>query len=209
MPKKIDHERNRQIILEFIEKFLDEYDAMPSVREIADGTGIPATTAYRTVKTLNDEGLIKYKGHTRRTVEYMPESRTLNVEVIGYVSCGAGEEEEEQHLGFIPLSKDMVGNHDYYALIAKGESMIDAGVNPGDYVIVQSDRQAKFGDIVVALMDGVNNLKVLAKGDDEVVCYLRSRNADKERYPDIPVTNELRIQGVARYVIHQFGRLVD
>ena len=205
MPKKIDHDMIREAILEFVEKYLDEYDAMPSSREVADGTGFSASTAYREMKAMTDEGLLKYKGHARRPIEAVLESKTVNVPILGYVACGPGEEEEEERMGTLPLSRDLVGNHEYYALIAKGESMVDAGIYPGDYIIVQRDRQARFGDVVVALLEGMNNLKVLGKGDDNAVCYLKSKNRDKRSYPDIPVYNELRIQGVARYVIHQLS----
>ena len=98
------------------------------------------------------------------------------------------------------MPESIVGKGEFFALIEKGESMIDAGIYPGDYVIVRQQNTADVDDYVVALYEGKNNLKLLQKEDDKYV--LRSCNKDKETYPDI-YPDDLKIQGVAVCVTHK------
>ena len=95
-----------------------------------------------------------------------------------------------------------MGGGELFALIAKGESMVDAGIHPGDYVIVRRQETAKAGDLIIALSDGKNNLKKLALDEENRKFILQSCNADKEAFPDI-VVDELQIQGVAVGVYHR------
>ena len=122
--------------------------------------------------------------------------------VLGYVACGPGQEEEEQFIEYIHMPESMIGKGDFFALIAKGESMVDVGVHPGDYVIVRRQSDADNGQLVIALLDGKNNLKKLVV-EDQVI--LRSCNREHaEDYPDIIPEDgeELTIQGVAVGVYH-------
>ena len=88
-------------------------------------------------------------------------------------------------------------------LIAKGDSMIDAGVNEGDYVVIRKQNTASDGDYVVALYEGLNNLKELVVDNGRYI--LRSCNEDKETYPDI-YPRDLKIQGVAVCVMHRLKK---
>lgn len=83
--------------------------------------------------------------------------------------------------------------------ISKGESMINAGIRHGNYVVIRKQSTANIGDYVVALYNGLNNLKKLAHKDGKYL--LRSCNDDKDSYPDIHVNN-LQVQGVAVCVMH-------
>ena len=87
--------------------------------------------------------------------------------------------------------------------------MVDAGVKPGDYVIVRRQQTAENGDVVVALLEGKNNLKVFLHDVNQVI--LRSCNEEKtEDYPDIIVDEdeELLIQGLAVGVYHKIGKII-
>ena len=131
-------------------------------------------------------------------------SQKLIIPVLGYVACGPGEEKEQQFLEYIHVSESMVGSGDFFALIAKGKSMVDAGVQPGDYVIVRKQHSANNGDIVVAVLNGKYNLKKLVCENGS--CILRSCNPNMESYPDIMPKDgqEMCIQGVAAGVYHRF-----
>ena len=95
-----------------------------------------------------------------------------------------------------------MGKGEFFALIAKGHSMVDVGVHEGDHVIVRKQNTANVGDIVVALYDGgLNNLKKLCYDESQQRYYLYSCNADQETYAPIYV-DELQIQGVAVSVVH-------
>ena len=134
------------------------------------------------------------------------EKPSVYEEAIVYEDAISNQEtfiEEETVIEYIRLPESMVGRGEFFALIAKGESMIDAGIHPGDYVIVRKQNHADPGDLIVALYDGLNNLKKLVYDDNERRYVLRSCNEDKEAYPDIPF-EELTIQGVAVGVYHGF-----
>ena len=178
----------------------------PSEKDITDGTGIPAASVHRFLVEMRDSGEISYDG--RRSVK----TQDLNhispknlIPIMGYVACGEGQEEEERFVEYIHMPERLVGTGEFFALIAKGESMVDVGVHPGDYVIVRRQTEADLGSLIIALMDGKNNLKKLVKKNDKYV--LRSCNKKNAKdYPDIPVEegSELRIQGVAVGVYHGF-----
>ena len=77
------------------------------------------------------------------------------------------------------MPESLIGSGEFFALIAKGKSMVDAGVYPDDYVIVRRQQTAENGDMVIALLDGKNNLKKLVKEDDgyilrSIIPYLRN-----------------------------------
>lgn len=103
------------------------------------------------------------------------------------------------------MPESLVGKGEFFALIAKGESMVDAGIHPDDYVMIRKQNTAEIGDIVVALDGGLNNLKVLGYNNAKGRYFLRSCNEDKKRYGDI-YPEELRIQGVAVCVAHRLKK---
>ena len=106
---------------------------------------------------------------------------------------------------YIHMSESLTGKGDFFALIAKGESMVDTGVHPGDYVIVRKQQTAEEGQLIIALLDGKNNLKELVHEDGQYI--LRSRNQRMAAdFPDISVGDGsgLQIQGVAVGVYHGF-----
>ena len=199
------YDSRKQIVLDYVNKYYDDFNCTPSVRDIAAGTGIPSATVQRYLVALKDAEVLEYNGRRSVKTERMTKEANINaLPVIGFVACGSGEEEQEEIIEYIRLPESMTGKGEFFALIAKGESMIDAGINPGDYVIVRKQNTANNGDIIVALYNGLNNLKKLVKEKQKVL--LRSCNSDKESYPDIPVDN-LRIQGVAVGFYHSLDKV--
>ena len=198
------YDSRKQIVLDYVNKYYDYFNCTPSVRDIAAGTGIPSATVQRYLVALKDAEVLEYNGRRSVRTERMAKEANINaLPVIGYVACGPGEEEQEEIIEYIRLPESMTGKGEFFALIAKGESMIDAGINPGDYVIVRKQNTANNGDIVVALYNGLNNLKKLVKEKQKIL--LHSCNSDKESYPDIPV-DDLQIQGVAVGFYHSLDK---
>jgi repressor LexA len=101
------------------------------------------------------------------------------------------------------MPETLVERGDYFSLIAKGESMIGAGIFPGDYVFVRRQETANEGDLVIALFDGKNNLKKLGLDPKHKKYILHSCNPDTEAYPDI-VVDDLLIQGVVKGAYHRY-----
>ena len=158
------YDSRKQLVLDYVNKYYDDFNCTPSVRDIAAGTGIPSATVQRYLVALKDAEVLEYNGRRSVKTERMAKEANINaLPVIGYVACGPGEEEQEEIIEYIRLPESMTGKGEFFALIAKGESMIDAGINPGDYVIVRKQNTANNGDIIVALYNGLNNLKKLVK----------------------------------------------
>ncbi len=196
----------KEVICRFIERYYLENDKLPSERDIVSGTGIPAASVHRFLVEMRESGELSYDGRRSVRTEALEHvSQKTIMPVLGYVACGPGQEEEEQFIEYIHMPESLTGRGDFFALIAKGKSMVDAGVYPGDYVIVRRQQTAENGEMVIALLDGKNNLKKLVVSDEGFI--LRSMNREhSEDYPDIipEVGEELRIQGVAVGVYHDF-----
>ena len=194
----------RAVIAEYINRFYYEHDKVPSVREIEKGTGIPLATVHRCLIAMKESGELTYNGYRSvRTKEMSTVSPIHAISVLGYVACGPGQEEEEQFLETIRMPETLVERGDYFALIVKGESMIGAGIFPGDYVFVKRQQTANEGDLVIALFDGKNNLKKLGLDKKHKKYILHSSNPDTAAYPDI-VVDELLIQGVVKGAYHRY-----
>ena len=189
------------MIYDYINKYYGENGRYPSVRDIVAGTGVPLSSVHRYLKEMNENGVLQYDGRRSvNTSEMGMESPSRYMKVLGYVACGEGQEEEETVIEYIRMPESIVGKGEFFALIAKGESMIGAGIYPGDYVIVRQQNIADVGDYVVALYEGKNNLKKLVKENASFI--LRSCNEDKEAYPDI-YPEDIKIQGIAVCVTHK------
>jgi len=197
---------SKPVIVRFIDDYYHKYFIIPSVREIAAGTGISVSTVHRCLRDMKENGELEYSGRRSVHTERMEkETNHYAMPVFGNIACGEGKEETEEIIEYIRMPESLIGKGEFFALIAKGESMVDAGVHPGDYVVIRKQNTADIGDIVVALDQGVNNLKVLDFDTHKKAYFLRSCNEDKERYADI-YPKELQIQGVAVCVTHKLGK---
>ena len=197
----------KSTIVDYINEYYGANKAIPSVRDIAAGTGISISTVHRCLRDMKENGELEYSG--RRSVS----TRRIEMEgyhhamaVLGYVACGEGQEETEEVIEYIRMPESLIGKGEFFALIAKGESMVDAGIHPGDYVVIRKQNHAEVGDIIVALDQGMNNLKVLGYNKKRERYFLRSCNEDRERYADI-FPDELQIQGVAVCVSKKLGKV--
>ena len=200
MRKRDDSKKS--VIVEYINEYYSDYGQTPTVRAISEGTGIAVATVHRYLLALKELGELDYNGRNSITTERIDQEAIHHAApVLGYVACGEGQEEVEEVIEYIRLPESLVGTGEFFVLIAKGNSMIDAGIHQGDYVVIRKQNTANIGDYVVALYNGLNNLKELAYEDNRYI--LRSCNEDKDTYPDIPVKN-LQVQGVAVCVMHSF-----
>ncbi len=181
--------------LEFIRKYIKEEGKAPLVSEIASNLGITSHgTAHRYIKSLINAGYLEQLPLRTRGLKlaetHDPDS--LSLPVMGKIAAGrlieAVQDESEINLG------DMFLGTSRYVLKITGESMIGKGIMPGDYVVVETARAAKGGDIVVALVD--NNeatLKTLLINDDETLTLMPAN----ESYDPITLSaRRLDIQGV-------------
>ena len=195
----------KSVIIDFIQRYFFANDRFPSEHDIVTDTGIPAASVHRLLVEMRENGELDYDGRRRsvRPSNLNNVSAKEIVPLVGNVACGLGEEETETVIEYFHLPVDMIGKGEHFVLIAKGESMVDVGVHPGDYVVVRKQLSAKPGELVIALRDGINNLKKLEQEDGKYI--LRSCNKERASdFPDIPIgeESELKIQGVAVGVYH-------
>lgn len=191
-------ERNRvqeERVYRYVEEYCERYQGSPSVDEVAKAIGRSKSTTHKVLKRLEEEKRL----YRNEKGNYVKEKETYGIRkipLVGVIACGKPIYAEENIESYLPLPSEMFGRGEYYALKAKGDSMIGAGIDDGDIVFVRKQDYAKEGDIVVALIDDEATLKRMKIGKDKRIVL----HAENDRYADIE-TEELRIQGVAVKVL--------
>jgi len=180
--------RQRQV-LEFIETEISHRGYPPSVREIGEAVGLSSpSTVHAHLAALQDKGYLKRDRTKPRAIELRREPITgarverrpvRFVPLLGDVAAGTGVLAAENVEEMVPVSEDFVGDGDLFMLRVRGESMIEAGILDGDFVVVKAQQTAEAGDIVVAGIPGDEaTVKTLAHRRGKVV--LRPSNTAME-----------------------------
>ena len=191
--------KNRELldnIAFYVEDYCNTNGCGVSVREVAAYFNESVSNTHRYVTHLISEGKIVKGRHGDESYEFAGADRAMrSVAILGSVPCGELTEMEEYVEGYLRLPETFVGKGKFFILKASGRSMIEAGIEDGDWVLIRQESTANIGDIVVALVNNEVTLKRLACADG--VYYLHPEN---KRMKDIYV-DSLRIQGVAVKVI--------
>lgn len=195
-------------ILQFIKDELTIKGYPPSIREICKAVGLSSTSSVHAhLKTLEGKGYIKKGTNKRRALELidvddicsdMPKKEIINLPIIGTVTAGSPILAVENIDDTLPISIDFVGNKESYVLKVKGDSMIDAGILDGDFVVVNSQHNAKNGDIVVALIGDEATVKTFYKEKDHI--RLQPQNSSM----DPILIKEPYILGVVKSVVRKY-----
>lgn len=185
-------------ICKYAEQYYLQNGHSPSTSNIANAIGISRATAYRYLLAMDDNGMIEYNGQEIRTAVTKKLSKgTTQMAIVGSVPCGSPEYEEENVEEYVSLPTAIFGKGDFFILRASGDSMIEAGIDDGDLVVIRKQVFADDGDIIVALVDNQNTLKRLYHDNKNKKIFLHPEN---KRLKDI-VVDECAIQGVACHVI--------
>ena len=190
-------------IVEAINDCFFETGQSPSIREIAAAVKLPLATLRRYLVWMSEEGIIdydekKYRSVATATTRKAKRSGIKHIPIVGSIACGTPVLAEENIDGYVAMSTEFLGRGQYYFLRASGKSMIEAGIDNGDLVLVKQQESARNGDIVVALTgDEENTLKRYYRDDAKRLIRLSPENSAME---DIYV-KECRIQGVAVKVL--------
>ena len=185
-------------IIEFTEQYYLENSSSPSVRTIADRFEIGVSTAYRYLLEMDERGLITYDGKrisNDRIEKLNSNSGVIRAAVVGSIACGIPNLAEENVEEYVSLPRSMFGDGEFFILRANGESMIDAGIETGDLVVIRKQACAEDGQIVVALVEDEATLKRLNRDKGKVRLHPENRAMD-----DI-IVDDCIIQGVAVKVI--------
>ena len=176
--------------MDCIEECINEKGYGPTVREICEKLGLSSpSTVHVHLKTLEQKGYIVRDPLKSRSIS-LPDrpsianviepsfSKIVTVPLVGNVAAGTPILAEENITDSISLPTDIVGDSASFMLSVRGESMIEAGINDGDYVVVKEQPVADNGDIVVAIIDDGATVKRFYRERDHI--RLQPENSSME-----------------------------
>jgi len=154
----------RREILDFIAAQIRERGYPPSVREIGEAVGLTSSSTVHThLTTLQRQGYLRRDPTKPRAIEVRYDTNSgiaidrrpaRHVPLVGEVAAGTDVLAEENIEELLPLPEDFTGDGQLFMLKVRGDSMIDAGILDGDYVVVRQQKEADKGDVVVAGIPG-------------------------------------------------------
>ena len=166
--------KRQQLILDFIQARIKDKGYPPSVREIGAAVGLKSSsTVHAHLMHLQEKGYIRKDPSKPRAVIPIPSENeisapdlaTVTLPVIGQVAAGSPILASENIEAYFPVPVEFVGSGNHYILKVKGESMIEAGIMDGDYLIVRQQADAANGEIVVAMLEDEATVKRYYKRD--------------------------------------------
>lgn len=178
--KKISDARLEEL-LKFIHTFVKKHSYAPTVREMMACVNVTSTaTIQYYLNKLEERGLITRRANKKRTLEVVKDAFaqelqaesnkksniTLQVPYVGNVAAGEPILAQENFLDNYELPKNLISGQNLFMLRISGNSMRDAGILDGDKVIVEQNKNANNGDIVVAMIDGSATVKTFFKEKD-------------------------------------------
>jgi len=192
----------QQRILEHLRDFMEQRGYPPSMREIGEAVGLTSSSSVaHQLKVLEEKGYVRRDPNRPRALEvFLPEVMAARravssagesmhdetgigdamppatyVRMLGRIAAGGPILAEENLETVFPLPQELVGGGELFMLEVKGESMIDAAICDGDYVVIKQAQTAENGEIVAALIDGEATVKTFQRKDGRV--WLLPHNA--------------------------------
>ena len=162
-------------ILEYMKNEILNRGFPPSVREICEAVHMKSTSSVHShLETLEKNGYIRRDPTKPRAIEIVDDNfnlvrrETVNVPIIGKVSAGQPLLAVENIDGYFPIPSEYMPNNKTFMLIVQGDSMINAGIFNGDYVIVEQQQTAENGQKIVALVEDSATVKTFYKEDGHI-----------------------------------------
>jgi repressor LexA len=170
----------RKQILDCISEAVHDRGYPPSVREIGESVGLTSSsTVHAHLAVLQREGYLRRDPTKPRAIEvcYDPSSKVIvdarpirHVPLVGEVAAGTGVLAQENVEELYPLPEDFTGTGTLFMVRVRGDSMIDAGIVDGDFVVVRQQTEAQRGDVVVAgIPDGEATVKTFSTRHGQVI----------------------------------------
>ena len=192
-------------ITEYVDAYFDKNGRSPTTREIESAINFSRQTVHRYLKVMSEQGEIEYDGHRSIITPHIRAMlNTTSVQMGNSIPCGELNEVVDDELKDIRLPKEITGEGEFFLLKANGNSMIKAGIDNGDLVLIKKQsHEPSNGKIVAFLYDGdQTTLKRYRREKDAI--YLCPEN---DTMQPIVIKGEnrtkLRIQGVAIRVIKE------
>lgn len=194
------NEQTLSAILTLINDCYFQEGTYPNLQQIANTVGLSTTQTYRYVDELIKRGEIDKKGkfgdlQTKEIANTICNNNRLPI--VGEIACGGPILAEENIESYVTFSKELLGSGKFFILRAKGDSMINAGINDGDLVIVRQQETAEIGQIVVALIGNEATLKRYYLDNKRKKIRLHPEN---DKMEDM-FFDDIAIQGIAVKVL--------
>ena len=180
----------RQVsILEFIKSSTESQGYAPSMREIGEAAGLnsPASVKYQ-LDILEEKGFIRRDADRGRAMEVVlpdsmvgasaPTDKTRYIPLVGRIAAGGPITAEQDVEEIVPLPESLVGSGDLFMLKVVGDSMVNAAICDGDFVVIRSQKDCNKGEIVAAMIDGEATVKTFSRKDGHI--WLLPANDDFE-----------------------------
>lgn len=179
--------------------FLDTNKRLPSYREMLELFEVKSKNAvFQMVQKMIDAGLLEKDSEGK----LVPRSMRKGLRILGTVQAGFPTHAEEEIADIVSLDDFLITDHQAsFLLKVSGDSMIDAGIQPGDFVVLERGKNPRNGDIVVAEVDHEWTMKFFEKKGRVVV--LRPAN---KLYPPIMPRSDMSVAGVVTAVIRKYRR---
>jgi repressor LexA len=180
-------------VLQVIRASVDERGYPPSMREIGDAVGLASSSSVaHQLRSLESKGFLRRDVNRPRAVEvllpepgqydetgiYDARPEAVYVPMVGRIAAGGPILAEERVEEIFPLPRQLVGDGTLFLLEVRGESMMDAAICDGDYVVVRQQPNAENGDVVAALLDNEATVKTFQRRDGRI--WLLPHNAAYE-----------------------------
>lgn len=197
--------KRQQQILDYIRETLRTKGYPPSVREIGEAVGLSSSsTVHSHLEKLEELNLIRRDPTKPRAIEILEDSawrsqRFVSVPLVGQVTAGSPILAVENIEDVYPLPKDLVRHEDVFMLSVKGDSMIEAGILDGDFVLVRKQQHANNGDIVVALLDDEATVKRFFKEHGSYRLQPENQYMEPIMVSDVSVLG--KVVGLFRFVM--------
>lgn len=198
----------------FLDTVADKYQSIHLFAAVPAGLALELgrrllRSMYKNICTYNyDEGqyekafvlnstIADRKIDTNFVYDYINNKDIICIPILGKIACGNLSEAIQENDEYFPISENVLGSGEYFVLTAKGDSMIDAGIEDGDLIVIRKQSTADNGQIVLAIVDNETTLKRLVKNDEKKTLILHPENS---KYGDVEY-KYLDIQGIAVKVI--------
>ncbi|MEV0681539.1 transcriptional repressor LexA [Actinosynnema sp. NPDC050436] len=167
-------------VLDVIRDWLDRFGYPPSVREIGEAVGLTSTSSVaHQLRALERKGFLRRDPNRPRAVGVLPAEIVTGVDpaarptpayvpMLGRIAAGGPILAEESIEDVFPLPREIVGEGEVFLLKVVGDSMVDAAITDGDWVVVRQQPTADNGDVVAAMIDGEATVKTFKRRDGHV-----------------------------------------
>lgn len=182
MSKKKDLTEVQQRLIDKIREVKQDRNYSPSMRELGEAVGLSSTSSVSyQLAQLESQGLLTRDPRRPRTIDLTddftasPSVDSVVVPLVGEIAAGIPITAEQNTVDHFALPRQIVGQGNLFALKVRGESMIEAAICDGDWVVVRSQKTAENGDIVAAMLDGEATVKTFKQRDGHT--WLLPRNS--------------------------------